>query len=68
MILEQISIPCDGATILVEDILSGVKVFLRAPDGTQQEIVSVCVEDGKITKCDTGKLRCFSPGMKVPPK
>ena len=47
-VLDKVIIPCDGATLLVEDVLSGIDVYLQAPDGSKQGIVSVRVEDGQV--------------------
>ena len=47
-VLERVSVPCDGATLLVEDVLSGIDIYLQAPDGSRHGVVSVEVEEGKI--------------------
>ena len=47
-VLDKVIIPCDGATLLVEDVLSGIDVYLQAPDGSKQGIVSVRVKDGQV--------------------
>ena len=47
-VLDKVIIPCDGATLLVEDVLSGIDVYLQASDGSKQGIVSVRVKDGQV--------------------
>ena len=48
-VLERVAIPCDGGTLLVEDVLSGIDVYMQTPDGVKQAIISIRITDGKIS-------------------